>query len=245
MGCGPGGIAASGQRGGRAGGRERRGDDAPSGGLAGCSAKPTSGWPPSLTCVPPPPLTTSNAGLAFIEQEEELPGVSNTLHHPSAASGVTLGPGYDMKKKSAAEIVADLTGIHVAQDVAKKISGAAHLPRKKIDKFIKDNKSLIDLSSDQQARLLALTIGPYENKVRRDIKVPLKPYEFDALVSFLYNPGRGWPRVRKAINKGDYQAAALAMKKQVKSGRKVLQDLVGRRQREADLLLNGSYGTKK
>ena len=198
-----------------------------------------------MASVPPASLTTSDAGLVFIEKEEELPGVSNTLHHPSAASGVTLGPGYDMKKKSAAEIVPDLTGIYVAQDVAKKISGAAHLPRKKIDKFIKDNKSLIDLSPEQQARLLALTIGPYQDKVRRDIDVPLKPYEFDALVSFLYNPGRGWPHVRKAINKGDYQAAALAMKKQVKSGGKILQDLVGRRQREADLLLNGDYGTKE
>ena len=150
-----------------------------------------------------------------------------------------------MKKKSAEEIIADLTRIDVAKDVAKKISGAAHLPRKKIRKFIEDNKFLIDLSSEQQARLLALTIGPYEDKVRRDIKLPLKPYEFDALVSFLYNPGRGWPDVRKAINKGDYQAAVLAMKKQIKSGGKVLQGLVARRQRESDLLMTGSYGTEE
>ena len=47
------------------------------------------------------------------------------------------------------------------------------------------------------------------------------------------------------INKGDYQSAALAMKKQTKSGGRVLQDLVGRRQREADLLLTGNYGTEE
>ncbi len=75
--------------------------------------------------------------------------------------------------------------------------------------------------------------------------MPLKPYEFDALVSFLYNPGRGWPHVRKAINKGNYRAAALAMKKQIKSGGEALQGLVARRQRESDLLLTGSYGTEK
>ena len=74
--------------------------------------------------------------------------------------------------------------------------------------------------------------------------MPLKPYEFDALVSFLYNPGRGWPHVRDAVNNGDYQAAVLAMKEQIKSGGKVLQGLVARRQREADLLLTGNYGTK-
>ncbi|MGI4957793.1 MAG: glycoside hydrolase family protein [Janthinobacterium lividum] len=66
-------------------------------------------------------------------------------------------------------------------------------------------------------RLLASTIGPHEDKARRDITVPLQPNQFDALVSFLYNPGHGWPAVRDAVNKGDYQAAALVMKKQVKS----------------------------
>ena len=90
-----------------------------------------------------------------------------------------------------------------------------------------------------------MTIGSYEDKVRRDIKVPMQPNQFDALVSFLYNPGHGWPAVRDAVNKGDYQTAALAMKKQVKSGGKVLKDLVERRQREADLLLTGNYGTEK
>ena len=29
--------------------------------------------------------------------------------------------------------------------------------------------------------------------MRRDITVPLKPCQFNALVSFLYNPGHGWP----------------------------------------------------
>ena len=200
---------------------------------------------PSTISVPPAPPKVSNAGRALIEKEEELPGVSNTLHHPSAASGVTLGPGYDMKKKSADQIISDLVSIGVAPDVAKKISTASHLPAKNIKEFIKDNKTLLDLSSEQQARLLASSIGPYEDKVRRDITVPLKPYQFDALVSFLYNPGHGWPAVRDAINSGDFQAAAVAMKKQVKSGGKVLKDLVERRQQEADLLLTGEYGSKE
>ena len=220
---------------------------APPNGSAGPAPIGHQSAPPAaaVTAVSPALLTTSFAGRGFIEKEEELPGTSNTLYHPSAASGVTLGPGYDMKNKSADQIVADLEGIGVAPDVAEKISGASHLPPDKIRKFIKDNKHLLDLSSDQQARLLASTIGPYEDKVRRDITVPLKPNEFDALVSFLYNPGHGWPAVRDAVNKGNFHAAALAMKEQTKSGGKVLQDLVRRRQGEAKLLLQGEYGTKE
>ena len=200
---------------------------------------------PSTISVPPASLRVSNSGRAFIEKEEELPGVSNTLYHPSAASGVTLGPGYDMKEKSADQIVADLERIDVAPDVAKKISGASHLSPQKIRHFIKDNRTLVNLTSDQQARLLASAIGPYEAKVRRDITVPLKPNQFDALVSFLYNPGHGWPAVRDAVNRDDFPAAALAMMEQTKSGGKALKDLIKRRHREADLLLTGNYGTEE
>ena len=81
--------------------------------------------------------------------------------------------------------------------------------------------------------------------MRRDITVPLKPCQFDALVSFLYNPGRGWPAVRDAVNRGDFPSAALAMMEQTKSGGKALKDLIKRRHREADLLLTGNYGTEE
>ena len=201
------------------------------------------GHPPTIS-IPPASHTTSNTSLAFIEKEEEQPRVSNTLYHPSATSGVTLGPGYDMKKKSADQIIEDLEAIGVAQDVAKKISGASYLSPREIRNFIKDNKDLLDLSSEQQARLLASTIGPYEDKVRSDITVPLKPNQFDALVSFLYNPGHGWPAVRDAVNNGDYKAAANAMNEQIMSGHKILKDLVKRRKWETDLLLNGNYETE-
>ena len=43
----------------------------------------------------------------------------------------------------------------------------------------------------------------------------------------------------------DPEFQTLAMKEQVKSGGEVLQELVGRRQREANLLLTGNYGTEE
>ena len=43
----------------------------------------------------------------------------------------------------------------------------------------------------------------------------------------------------------DPDLQTLAMKEQVKSGGKVLQELIGRRQRETALLLTGNYGTEE
>ncbi|MFT9258332.1 MAG: hypothetical protein ABF535_09740 [Acetobacter sp.] len=65
--------------------------------------------------------------------------------------------------------------------------------------------------------------------------------EFNALVSFVYNPGRGWPGVRAAINSGDKRKAAMIIEEQVRSKGKVLRGLVRRRHDEAMLLLKGRY----
>ena len=75
--------------------------------------------------------------------------------------------------------------------------------------------------------------------------MPLKPYQLDALVSFLYNPGHGWPAVRDAVNRDDFPAAALAMMEQTKSGGKALEDLVARKLWETDSLMPGKYGTEE
>ncbi|WP_408884596.1 glycoside hydrolase family protein [Komagataeibacter saccharivorans] len=53
---------------------------------------------------------------------------------------------------------------------------------------------------------------------RRGTHVYLTQNEFDALVSFVYNPGRGWPGVRAAINTGDKRKAVRIIEEQVRSG---------------------------
>jgi GH24 family phage-related lysozyme (muramidase) len=65
--------------------------------------------------------------------------------------------------------------------------------------------------------------------------------EFSALVSYAYNPGRGWPGVRAAINSGDKRKAVRIIEEQVRSKGKVLRGLVKRRHDEAMLLLEGRY----
>ena len=64
---------------------------------------------------------------------------SRKLHVPSDASGLTIGRGYDMKTKTKAGIVNDLTAAGVDEANAKKLSGAAGLQGAAARKFITDN----------------------------------------------------------------------------------------------------------
>lgn len=65
--------------------------------------------------------------------------------------------------------------------------------------------------------------------------------EFDAPVALVYNPERGWPGVRAAINSGDKRKAVRIIDEQVRSKGKVLRGLIKRRHDEAMLLLEGRY----
>ncbi|AQU88120.1 hypothetical protein B0W47_12340 [Komagataeibacter nataicola] len=74
--------------------------------------------------------------------------------------------------------------------------------------------------------------------------VYLTQNEFDALVSFVsfvYNPGKGWPGVRAAINSGDKRKAVRIIEEQVRSKGKIMNGLVKRRHNEAMLLQEGRY----
>ncbi|MGX7346019.1 glycoside hydrolase family protein [Acetobacter pasteurianus] len=108
-------------------------------------------------------------------------------------------------------------------------------------RFALDNRNLVTLTDDQQSRLLQVNLPSYEAIVRRGIHVYLTQNEFNALVSFVYNPGRGWRGVRAAINSGDKRKAARIIEEQVRSKGKVLRGLVRRRHDEAMLLLKGRY----
>jgi GH24 family phage-related lysozyme (muramidase) len=71
--------------------------------------------------------------------------------------------------------------------------------------------------------------------------VPLKPWQFDALVSFCYNCGEGnlaKSTLLKKVNAGDFEGAALEFHKWNKGGGKVLPGLVRRRASESLLFQN-------
>lgn len=188
-------------------------------------------------------LRASDKGLAFIFSIEvgPLEKVTAHLHWPGGSSGVTLGPGYDMRDRQESQIEADLLRVGVDKKSAKRVSAAAGLKGSAAEDFADDNRDLVSLAKDEQIALLKLIVPGYERIVTKHVHVPLEQHEFDALVSFAYNPGGRFSPIAKAINSDHLQQAADIMKMRVLTGGKTSKGLVKRRQRETRLLLEGKY----
>jgi|SRR5215831_6192353 len=83
---------------------------------------------------------------------------------------------------------------------------------------------------------LATDLAIFEKRVTDLVKVPLKQYQFDALVSFDYNTGGlGKSTLLKKLNAHDYDGAANEFKRWNKGGGKVLAGLTRRRNAEEEM----------
>ena len=187
-------------------------------------------------------LTTSTKGLQFLYTREAWKNKSNRLHWPGGASGVTLGPGYDMKERTEAVITRDMIKIGVDAAKAKSIAKGAGLKGSEAKKFCRDNRDLVALSDKVEFKLMKMIVPRYERLARKKIKVDLMQHEFDALVSFAYNLGEVWSSMATHINNGKINAAMIRMKAANKSGGEVNDGLTKRRALEVALYTLGSYG---
>lgn len=200
---------------------------------------------PSMPSRSPHGLCISEKGLRFIYTHETLPSrpeASQRLHWPKGASGVTLGPGYDMKLRSHKSIVHDLAAIGLDAAIAEKVANASGLSGQNALDFADENKKLVKLTIQQEIQLLKLIAPSYEAEVRKNIHVDLKQHEYDALVSFAYNPGYNFKGVTNLINHGQVAEAIIEIKKRIKSGGKVDPSLVVRRDAETRLFVKNEYG---
>jgi lysozyme len=115
-------------------------------------------------------------------------------------------------------------------------------------KVVADDKLKIgDKISVEQARdFLAVNLEPIEAAIHRTVKVALHPYEYDALVSILFNSGpyhrKGdpWHGTRAEyladkINTGDYDKIPAIIESYI------AQRVPGRRKMEARLFKVGNY----
>jgi hypothetical protein len=186
-------------------------------------------------------LRFSPEGANFLYRREAQRGVSNHLYWPGGSSGVTLGPGYDMKERSHAAVVGDLVRIGLTRATAEKAAAGARLSGSKAEDFADDNDDLVSLSSHQETQLLRLAVKEKEPIVRRHLIVQLAQYEFDALVSFVYNPGGSFLPVAHAINQGKVTHAMHVIGSRVHSGARFSPGLADRRRREVQLFLHGLY----
>lgn len=94
-------------------------------------------------------------------------------------------------------------------------------------------------SEDHASHMLENEIEErYAKAVIDLVKVPLDQNMFDALVSWVYNLGRGnleSSTLLKVLNSGDYEGVPAQIKRWNKAGGKVLEGLVRRREAEANL----------
>lgn len=201
---------------------------------AAAAAAPAAGG----SSAPAAATGLSPAGTAFLYAHEAQAGVSNHLHWPGGASGVTLGPGYDMKGRTAGEVQQDLVAIGIDAGTARDIAAGAGLEGAAARDFARDHKDLVSLTPAQEQALLARAVAPFAQTVRDAVTVPLSQNQFDALVSFAYNIGspafRGSTALAR-LNAGDTAGAAEAMGWWNKSDGAVVPGLVNRRADEVAL----------
>ena len=122
----------------------------------------------------PKSMSQSEKGRQFVFRHEAGDGHKTAhLHHSPGHSGVTLGPGYDMRARTADDITADLVAIGIDPKTAAAAAKGAGLHDEAADQFVKNNRSLLNLSTADQIQLQITYRGRYEQMVRSAINVPL------------------------------------------------------------------------
>ena len=174
--------------------------------------------------------TTPEFGLVTWDSEgaEGGPFHSRVLSVPSDESGLTLGRGYDMKMRSAATIIQDLTVSEVSLVDATLISKAAGLSGAAAKKFITDNKlGKFEISKNGQKTLFIRTYLELKADVKRlctksDVVEKYGACNWDKLDSAIVDilvdlrfrgdyTGTARQLVQKAVVKNDLEAFAKAM----------------------------------
>nr|WP_237703594.1 glycoside hydrolase family protein [Erwinia sp. Ejp617] len=89
--------------------------------------------------------------------------------------------------------------------------------------------------------MLEVTVPHYVNMVKTALHIQLRQHEFDALVSFAYNPGGRFKNVCDYLNNGKVSDAMTEIKRAITSRGHVMGGLINRRKFEVNLFLNGIY----
>lgn len=157
------------------------------------SATPDPAFPASVLPLDWGDRKQSAAGEDFLYRREAVPGVSNRLHWPGDASGVTLGSGYDMKLREEEEIENHMLQLGLPADISSKIAEGAGLEGAKARDFCVKHKDVVYISAEQEIELMRMVLPTYEKRMNNALSVSIKSIlfqsEIDALISFTYNRG--------------------------------------------------------
>lgn len=94
------------------------------------------------------------------------------------------------------------------------------------------------ISADKSRELLSADLLKFESAITHLVKVPLKQYEFDALVSLVFNIGEtnfARSTLLKKLNTNDFKGAAEQFLAWKNAGGRPVQGLLNRRKREKDM----------
>lgn len=97
------------------------------------------------------------------------------------------------------------------------------------------------VTKEQAWALLLRDLVDPEKIINRRVKVPLFQYEYDALVSFVYNVRNGNDSVFDAVNSGHYRFVPGKLMQFVWAAGRQLSGLTRRRRKESDLFRDGNY----
>ena len=127
--------------------------------------------------------------------------------------------------------------------MATRAAGGSGLSGAAADRYVKDHHDEVDVGLDEQILLNVHDERRMERMVQNRINVPLHQYEFDALVSYAGNPGKGgWPKVVDFVNNHEGAKAVEEMHRHTaKIGDKCRDGLIWRRDCEGRLFLYGKY----
>ncbi|MFV8754006.1 pesticin C-terminus-like muramidase [Nannocystaceae bacterium ST9] len=92
-------------------------------------------------------------------------------HCPGSSSGVTIGPGYDMKERTAADVKADLEAAGIPTDVADKLSGGVGKSGDTAKTWIGENfpGSAAVITTEASANLFTHVYPTYSELVRKKV----------------------------------------------------------------------------
>lgn len=103
-------------------------------------------------------------------------------------------------------------------------------------------ENLTYLTEAEANLLFVQDLTKFESYVNKYVKNPLTQNQFDALVSFAFNCGKGAIiKVANRINSGDYEGVPAHIKRYIFQGKNVVNGLVNRRNKDVAIWTNGTY----
>lgn len=157
----------------------------------------------------------------FTFRNEVLRGVSNRPHWPEGASGLTLGPGYDIGHRTTAEVevfLKDELGVSDGPGLAAFVAGAG-LSGDAAGDYFAAHRAILDtlaITEDQEKTIFRALVPDYEARVRRVLTARIPPADWNALdddqkcmlFDYEYNVGlRKFPSFTAAVLAKDWTRA--------------------------------------